>query len=921
MATLPDQLTALRNDVTALRALLNGSRERGLFFALLGDRCVYGCKITEGTSSADMYLSLDGQATGDASNLNPYIASPAVRHEEYPNIALVYGEVFESENVNKADTSDDSLLLSDAPGTAGYGRYDIVYVYVGNSGPAIAIADGTASTACKTDYDTNGLDISAFGSTYDPAIPTGALAIARVYVEYGDTGIGNARIADIRSFATRGVDVDIDGGTIDGVTVGGSVQGAGTFTALTADSSVTFGDGATAGNRQMVIDAAAASAAGVILKHAGGTKWILQMDGSDETLYLYDSSISKVVSIGQGGVIHNGGRSGGGIASSAVSALFDERVEVASGGSFGYVYVTTEAADADGLEVGRCAFASANQSGAEKRIAEIAAFTQGATAGDRGGKLVFRTGADAGSAAIDRLAINNEGQSTFTRNGNGLVQRYDNGGSASGGVYIGSSTVYYGDISTNNSFGVTPGSNNAGVWTNGQKRLEVNSAGSAYCYGDVYLQSSSPTLYLTDTDTGADCKIDGTSGAGSLYIGADINNESASSALIFELDGSEVGRFATGGWFGLNATAGSFHRVYKPGVKNQGDVIMMWSGDGSVADSMFVYDVGANSANGAATALSVGQNSSTSRSINAGGTINASGADYAEYERLADTVAHGTFSAGDLVGFDANGLLTDRYADAVSFGVKSTNPNLVGGDSWGDAATLGLVEPEPPPAAEYPGLVRPVYNGVAEPTAPAVGAFVPPEYIGSLEPVLPPENATQEELDAYAAALAQYDADQLAYADIVATAEASHLDAVAVAEAEYADALAAYDLDQAAYVGEVSAAEAAYADVVAAIDAEHAAAVAQYEADRAAFDTALEEARQRVDRVAYCGKVPVNVTAEVAAVVAPGEWIVPVDDGAGGIAAGRVPDAELTFAEFRAAVGRVRSIGDDGRPIVAVGVN
>lgn len=41
-------------------------------------------------------------------------------------------------------------------------------------------------------------------------------------------------------------------------------------------------------------------------------------------------------------------------------------------------------------------------------------------------------------------------------------------------------------------------------------------------------------------------------------------------------------------------------------------------------------------------------------------------------------------------------------------------------------------------------------------------------------------------------------------------------------------------------------------------DTAYAKAVAQYEVDLAQFNAALETARQSVDRIAYCGRVPVN---------------------------------------------------------------
>ena len=70
-----------------------------------------------------------------------------------------------------------------------------------------------------------------------------------------------------------------------------------------------------------------------------------------------------------------------------------------------------------------------------------------------------------------------------------------------------------------------------------------------------------------------------------------------------------------------------------------------------------------------------------------------------------------------------------------------------------------------------------------------------------------------------------------------------------------------------------------------------------------------------MDRIAYCGKVPANV---IGANV--GDWIVPIAAQDGTITAEAVPDPAVTFDQFRKAVGRVRSIGSDGRPIVAVGV-
>ena len=71
---------------------------------------------------------------------------------------------------------------------------------------------------------------------------------------------------------------------------------------------------------------------------------------------------------------------------------------------------------------------------------------------------------------------------------------------------------------------------------------------------------------------------------------------------------------------------------------------------------------------------------STSRSINATGTINASGADYAEYENNGGLA----IAKGDIVGFKADGKLTLTFNEAIRFAVKSTDPSYVGGDTWAD---------------------------------------------------------------------------------------------------------------------------------------------------------------------------------------------------------------------------------------------
>lgn len=112
---------------------------------------------------------------------------------------------------------------------------------------------------------------------------------------------------------------------------------------------------------------------------------------------------------------------------------------------------------------------------------------------------------------------------------------------------------------------------------------------------------------------------------------------------------------------------------------------------GSVTAAIKIYatqTAGSATYNVANAAMKVAQNVGTSRSINAAGTVNASGADYAEYERKRSDC--GLIDKGQIVGFDAAGLLTDKWSLSLRFLPKSTNPAIVGGDAWGTEDIIGI---------------------------------------------------------------------------------------------------------------------------------------------------------------------------------------------------------------------------------------
>ncbi|OYO27871.1 hypothetical protein CD932_22415 [Janthinobacterium sp. PC23-8] len=120
---------------------------------------------------------------------------------------------------------------------------------------------------------------------------------------------------------------------------------------------------------------------------------------------------------------------------------------------------------------------------------------------------------------------------------------------------------------------------------------------------------------------------------------------------------------------------------------------------------------------------------------------------------------------------------------------------------------------------------------------------------------------------------------------------------------QYQDVLTPGDTD-----AEWAVKQATYAAALAA----HAAAVQQDAEALATFEAALEVARQKVDRIAIAGRVPVNVLG-----AQPGDYIVPVQDG-DGIAGAAVHADDITMAQYLRAVGRVISIESDGRAYVMV---
>ncbi|QYG08043.1 hypothetical protein [Janthinobacterium sp. PAMC25594] len=256
--------------------------------------------------------------------------------------------------------------------------------------------------------------------------------------------------------------------------------------------------------------------------------------------------------------------------------------------------------------------------------------------------------------------------------------------------------------------------------------------------------------------------------------------------------------------------------------------------------------VGVLAADGAAgwgptlSVLYVGKNSVTGRSINVPGTVNTGGNDYAEY--IFKSLMCGIVAAGQIIGITADNQITDKWADAVMFSIKSTAPSFVGGDIWA--------------------------NDVGQRPAPQAGP-------APNQPLRRADVITQQPVAG---------TNPLEFEDVV-TEPGDTDEEWAEKQAAYTAALAAHNI-----------------------------AVQQDAEAMDTFDAALEVERQKVDRIAIAGRVPVNVQG-----AQPGDYIVPMQDGAG-IKGIPVHEDDLSMKQYFRAVGRVISIEPDGRAYVMVKV-
>lgn len=170
--------------------------------------------------------------------------------------------------------------------------------------------------------------------------------------------------------------------------------------------------------------------------------------------------------------------------------------------------------------------------------------------------------------------------------------------------------------------------------------------------GDPTLSLSGYTSFETGVNGGFAEKMRIT-GRGSLLIGATTDNNSN----LLQVVGS-----------------GSFTPTGSEGT------LLLKAGLTGSQSSMVLYAGNGNAFTQPSSVMYIGKYSATDRGITTLGTVNTMGNDYAEY--VHKCLGCMPVTKGQIVGITAENTVTDKWASAVMFAIKSTEPSFVGGDSW-----------------------------------------------------------------------------------------------------------------------------------------------------------------------------------------------------------------------------------------------
>jgi|5B_taG_2_1085324.scaffolds.fasta_scaffold09867_4 hypothetical protein len=214
-------------------------------------------------------------------------------------------------------------------------------------------------------------------------------------------------------------------------------------------------------------------------------------------------------------------------------------------------------------------------------------------------------------------------------------------------------------------------------------RIGIGTTAPAFTNGSgLEIERDGPaTLRLTDTGSSGKVFEIFTDDA----TGNQLKGLSSGLGMLFGVINAEAMRITTSKNLCIGSTSntgvgsGGLRLVYGSG-ESDGDTFFIANGGASNAQAVTMLVVQGEGFNTNHGALHVGRHTGNSRSINAGGSINASGADYAEYMLKSDGCAD--IAKGEVCGVDADGKLTKTFSAAKSFVIKSTDPAYVGADTW-----------------------------------------------------------------------------------------------------------------------------------------------------------------------------------------------------------------------------------------------
>ena len=178
--------------------------------------------------------------------------------------------------------------------------------------------------------------------------------------------------------------------------------------------------------------------------------------------------------------------------------------------------------------------------------------------------------------------------------------------------------------------------------------------------------------------------------SGDQFVHLEFKDSTTTTIPYIGADGDDL-RMITGGSNRLTIdSSGNFippsSLVVLSDSKTQGQTFMKFQGHSTSNFSVMVFGANSGGHNTASCAVALGKHSTNNRSLNAAGTVNASGNDYAEYMTKSGDF---TIAKGDICGINANGKLTNKFSESITFVVKSTDPSYVGGDAWGTEEILG----------------------------------------------------------------------------------------------------------------------------------------------------------------------------------------------------------------------------------------